>query len=49
MNPAGTSEGILEQVEMTDVAGGLVDHVDKDPAEIHGATAKRRNRRDLIE
>jgi hypothetical protein len=34
---------------MTDVAGGLVDHVDEDPSQVDRSPAERRDRRNLVE
>jgi hypothetical protein len=42
-------QGIAKQIEMTDVPGGLVDHVDEDPAKVDRSPPERRNRRDMLQ
>jgi hypothetical protein len=45
--PAG--EAVPEEIEVTRVASGLVDHVDEDPAEVGRADPERGNRCDVVE
>ena len=44
-----SSQGIAKQIEMTDVPGGLVDHVDEDPTKVDRSAPKRRNRCDMLQ
>jgi hypothetical protein len=45
--PAG--EAVLEEIEVTCVASGLVDHVDEDPPEVDRADPERWNHCDVVE
>ena len=45
--PAG--EAVPEEIEVTRVASGLVDHVDEDPPEVDRADPERGNRCDVVE
>jgi hypothetical protein len=45
--PAG--EAVLEEIEVTCVASGLVDHVDEDPPKVDRADPERGNRGDVVE
>ena len=40
---------IAEQIKMADVPGGLVNHVDEDPAEVDRSAPERRDRRNMVQ
>jgi hypothetical protein len=43
------AEGVPEEIEVTCVASGLVDHVDEDPPKVDRADPERGNRGDVVE
>jgi hypothetical protein len=43
------SEAVPEEIEVTCVASGLVDHVDEDPPKVDRADPERGNRCDVVE
>jgi hypothetical protein len=43
------TEAVPEEIEVTCVASGLVDHVDEDPPEVDRADPERGNRCDVVE
>lgn len=50
MSTAGrTRQGIAKQIEVTDVPGSLIDHVNKDPAKVDRSSPERRNRCNVIQ
>jgi hypothetical protein len=44
-----TTEAVPEEIEVTCVAGGLVDHVHEDPPKVDRADPERGNRCDMVE
>ncbi len=43
------AEAVAEEIEVTCVASGLVDHVDEDPTKVDRADPERGNRGDVVE
>ena len=43
------AEAVPEEIEVTCVASGLVDHVDEDPPKVDRADSERGNRGDVVE